>query len=165
MKKYDILAAILGIIDLTLLAITAPSSPIGGNLESIVNYLLDIVVITLIAYTFGRKVKECTNRRRYIISNWYAILGMIPVMVFVYLGQSSDYDGFVAVGIMLRLLGIVYLTKQLLSYGERSYWESGIIYRRFFLIQIVTHLVCSCPGHGYLCGRKVLIYLRNSRDL
>jgi voltage-gated potassium channel len=119
MKKYDILAVFLALIDLTILTITASSSPTG--IENTVTYLFDTVVIALIVYTFSRRVKESVNRRRYIISNWYAILGMIPVMVFVFVGQDSDYyDGFVAVGIMLRLLGLVYLIKQFHFLGDKT---------------------------------------------
>ncbi|MGA7368206.1 MAG: ion channel [Nitrososphaeraceae archaeon] len=133
MKKYEILAVILAIVDLTSLTITASSSPTG--IENIVTYLFDIVVIGLIAYTFGRRVKESVNRRRYIISNWYAILGMIPVMVFVFVGQgSSYYDGFVAVGIMLRLLGLVYLIKQFHFIGNKASILGGHKTMQIFII-------------------------------
>ena len=119
MEKYGVLVAFLGITNLTLLTITSSAPPTGiGN---IITYLFDIAVIGLIAYTFGRRVKESSNWKRYIKSNWYGILGMIPAMVFVFVGRSSDYyDGFVAVGIMLRLLGVVYLIKQSDLIGNKS---------------------------------------------
>jgi voltage-gated potassium channel len=133
MKKYEILAVVLAIVDLTLLTITASSSPRG--IVNIVTYLFDIVVIGLIAYTFGRRVKESVNRRGYILSNWYAILGMMPVMVFVFVGQgSSYYDGFVAVGIMLRLLGLVYLIKQFHFIGNKASILGGHKTLQIFII-------------------------------
>lgn len=132
-KKYDILAVVLGIIDLTLLTVTASSTQTG--IENIVAYQFDIVVIALIAYTFGRRVKESVNRRRYIIRNWYAILGMVPVVVYVSVGQTSDYyDGFVAVGIMLRLLGLVYLISQFRFIGDKASIIGGHKTLQIFII-------------------------------
>lgn len=149
MKNYEILAVILAIIDLTLLTITASSSPT----ENIVTYIFDIVVIALVAYIFGRRVKESVNRRRYIISNWYAILGMIPVMVFVFVGQGSDYyDGFVAVGIMLRLLGLVYLIKQFRFIGNKARILGGHktlqIFITFYLVITISSFFFYISEHS-----------------
>ena len=119
MNKFDMLVAILGLTDLTLITITSSSPPTEtGN---ILTYLFDLAVIGLIVYTFSKGVKDSLNRRRYVLSSWYGILGMIPVTVFVIAGQISVYyDGFLGIGIMLRLLGVIYLIRQSQFIGNRT---------------------------------------------
>jgi voltage-gated potassium channel len=118
-KKGDVLIAFLSLADIIILIAMFPLPPTGvGN---ILTYMFDTLVVGLIVFSFCRRMKESQHRRRDMINNWYEIFGMIPIVVFVLAGQSSiNYDGFITVGIMLRLLAIIYLIKLSRSVEDRS---------------------------------------------
>jgi voltage-gated potassium channel len=135
--KGNVLIGFLSLADLTLLIGTTTQPPTG--IVNIFTYLFDIIVVGLIAYSFIRRMKESPNRRRYIVSNWYEILGMMPIVLFVLVGLSSNYyDGFVAVGVMLRLLAIIYLIKLSRSIGNKSKILGGNAVLQIFIIFYLT---------------------------
>lgn len=86
------------------------------------------------------------------MTNWYAILGMIPVMVFAFVGQGSDYyEGFVAVGIMLRLLGLVYLVKRFHFIGDKASILGG---HKTLQIFIIFYLVITISAFFFYISER-----------
>ena len=66
-------------------------------------------------------MKESNQPKKFLIRNWYKIPGMIPIIVFALAGQGSAiYDGFVTLGVMLRVLAIIYLIKLSRSIEDKS---------------------------------------------
>ena len=98
-------------------------------------------------------MKESQHWRRYLINNWYEIPGMIPIMVFALAGQSFGiYDGFITVGVMLRLLAILYLIKLSRSIEDKSRILGGHVVLQifiiFFLILTISALLLYSAEHS-----------------
>ena len=80
-------------------------------------------------------MKESEQRGGFLFKNWYEIPGMIPIVVFAVAAQGSDIsDGFITVGIMLRLLAITYVFKLSHSLGEKSKILGGHVLIQIFII-------------------------------
>lgn len=136
-KKGDVLIAFLSLADIIILIamFTSPPTGVGNTLT----YMFDTLVVGVIVFSFCRRMKESQHRRRDIISNWYEIFGMIPIVVFVLAGQSSNnYDGFVTVGIMLRSLAIIYLIKLSRSMEDRSRILGSHVTLQIFILFFLT---------------------------
>ena len=69
---------------------------------------------------------------------------MIPIVVFALAGQGSAiYDGFITVGVMLRVLAITYLIKLSRSLEEKSR-------ERTVDLQVVYNNLSLCTKETYL---------------
>ena|SRR5688500_16799377 len=80
-------------------------------------------------------MKESNQPKKFLIRNWYEIPGMIPIIVFALAGQGSAiYDGFITVGVMLRVLAIIYLIKLSRSIEDKSRIIGGHILLQIFII-------------------------------
>ncbi|MFZ0895869.1 MAG: ion channel [Candidatus Nitrosopolaris sp.] len=84
-------------------------------------------------------MKESQQSRRFLFNNWYEIAGMIPIVVFALAGQRSDiFDGFIIMGVMLRLLAILYLIKLSRSIEDKSRILGGHVVLQIFIIFFLT---------------------------
>src|SRR5215467_12616165 len=118
-KKRDFLIGFLSLADLVVLIVMASSSP--TEVEKVLIYSFDILVVVLIAFTFCIKMKESKQMGKYVLKNWYEIPGIIPIVIFALAGQGSNiYDGFITMGVMLRLLAIMYFIRLSRSLEDKS---------------------------------------------
>jgi len=109
-KKTDRLIGLLSLPDIIVLIVLSTSSLTGS--EKIAIYFFDTLFVALIAFSFSRRMKESQERRKYLIHNWYELVGMIPIVVFALSGQSTNtYVESVTLGTLLRLLAIIYVIK------------------------------------------------------
>ena len=89
-------------------------------------------------------MKESQQSRRFLFNNWYEIAGMIPIVVFALAGQRSDiFDGFIIMGVMLRLLAILYLIKLSRSIEDKSRILGGHVVLQIFIIFFLTLTISS----------------------
>jgi Ion transport protein len=136
-KRGDILIALLRLADIIVLVDMFQLLPTGPG--SIGIYFFDTLVVALIAFSFCRKMKESKQWKRYLINNWYEIIGMIPIIVFALAAQNSDIsDGFIAVGVILRVLAIIYVIKLSGSLQEKSRILGGHAVLQIFIIFFLT---------------------------
>src|SRR5919106_2825108 len=106
-------------------------------------YAFDTMVVAFIIFSFCRRLNESPQKKWYLLQNWYEIFGMLPIVFFALLGQiSNDHNGFIILGIALRLLAIIYLLKLSRSienksriFGNQTTLQIFIL---FFLILIVS---------------------------
>ena len=132
-KKGDFLIGILSLVDIVLLINMAQFLQKGTG--SIAIYSFDFVVVALIIFSFCRRMKESGQWKRFLFGNWYEIPGMIPIVVFVLAGQGSAIsDGFITVGVMLRVLAIIYVIKLSHSLEEKSRILGGHVLLQIFII-------------------------------
>lgn len=74
-----------------------------------------------------------------MFNNWYEIPGMIPIVIFALAAQSSAIsDGFITVGVMLRVLAIIYVIKLSRSLEEKSRILGGHVVLQIFIIFFLT---------------------------
>ena len=71
------LGQVLSLIDLVVLVGMFQLLPIGAG--SIGIYFFDSLIVTLIIFSFCRRMKEFKQWRRFLFQNWYEIPGMIPI--------------------------------------------------------------------------------------
>jgi voltage-gated potassium channel len=136
-KRGDILIACLSLADIIVLI--AMSTSLSTGVWNNLIYTFDTLVVAFIAFSFCRRMKESQRRRKYMFNNWYEILGMIPIVFFALAGQMSDnYDGFITVGIMLRLLAILYLIKLSRSIEDKSRILGSHVVLQIFIIFFLT---------------------------
>jgi voltage-gated potassium channel len=132
-KRGDVLIAFLSLADIIVLV--ALSSLSSTGVAKIGIYSFDTLVVALIAFSFFKRMKESQQWRRFLFNNWYEIAGMIPIVVFALAGQRSDlYDGFITVGVMLRLLAILYLIKLSRSIEDKSRILGDHVVLQIFII-------------------------------
>jgi voltage-gated potassium channel len=118
-KRGDVLIAFLSLADMVVLI--AMSTWHSTGVENILIYTFDTLVVASIAFSFCRRIKESQQWKRYIFNNWYEIVGMIPIVVFVLAGQSSnDFNAFITLGTMLRVLAIIYVIRLSRSIEDKS---------------------------------------------
>jgi hypothetical protein len=118
-KRGDILIGILSLADIVVLIAMAGSQTTG--IEKILIYIFDTVVVGFIAFSFCRRMKESQQWKRYIFNNWYEIVGMIPIVVFALAGEiSNNFDAFITLGVMLRILAIIYVIRLSRSIEDKS---------------------------------------------
>ena len=140
-KRGDILIGFLSLADITVL-ISMSSSLASGTWNYLV-YSFDAIVVAFIIFSFCRRLNESPKKKRYLLQNWYQIFGMIPIVFFALAGQvSNDHNGFITLGIALRLLAIIYLLKLSRSIEDKSRIFANQttlqIFILFFLILIVS---------------------------
>jgi uncharacterized membrane protein len=136
-KRAEILLGLLGLADIVLLTNMVHLLPKGAG--SIAIYSFDFLVVALIIFSFCRRMKESGQWKKFLFRNWYEIPGMIPIVVFALAGQGSAiYDGFITVGVMLRLLAIIYVIKLSRSVEEKSRILGGHILLQIFIIFFLT---------------------------
>ena len=83
-------------------------------------------------------MKESQQSRRFLFNSRY-IAGMIPIVVFALAGQRSDiFDGFIIMGVMLRLLAILYLIRLSRSIEDKSRILGGHVVLQIFIIFFLT---------------------------
>jgi hypothetical protein len=136
-KRGDILIAFLSLADIMVLI--AMSTSLSTGVWNNLIYTFDTLVVAFLAFSFCRRMKETQLCRKYMLNNWYEILGMIPIVFFALAGQMSDnYDGFITVGIMLRLLAILYLIKLSRSIEDKSRILGSHVVLQIFIIFFLT---------------------------
>jgi voltage-gated potassium channel len=141
-KRGDILIALLSLADIIVLINMAQLLPKGA--VSIAIYSFDFLVVVLIMFSFCRRMKESGQWKKFLSRNWYEFPGMIPIVVFALAGQGSAiYDGFITVGVMLRVLAIIYLIKLSRSLEEKSRILGGHILLQMFIIFFLVLTVSS----------------------
>jgi len=107
-------------------------------------YAFDAVVVAFIIFSFCRRLKESHQWRKYLIRNWYETLGMIPIVFFALASQiSNDYNGYITLGIMLRLLAILYLIRLSRSIEDKSRIFGNHTVLQIFIIFFLTLTVSS----------------------
>ena len=112
--------------------------------EKIAIYFFDILFVALIAFSFSRRLKESQKRRKYLIGNWYELVGMVPIIVFALVGQSTNaIDGSVTLGTLLRLLAIIYVFKLSSTIEARSRILGGHAILHALIIFFLTLVVLS----------------------
>jgi voltage-gated potassium channel len=141
-KKGAILIGFLSLVDIVVL-ISMSTSLSAGAWDYLV-YAFDAVVVAFIIFSFCRRLKESHQWRKYLIRNWYEILGMIPIVFFALAGQiSNDYNGYMTLGIMLRLLAILYLIRLSRSIEDKSRIFGNHTVLQIFIIFFLTLTVSS----------------------
>ncbi|HEY7569863.1 MAG TPA: ion transporter [Nitrososphaeraceae archaeon] len=149
-KRGDILIGILSLVDIVLLINMVQFSPKGA--ASIAIYSFDLLVVALIIFSFCRRMKESNQRKIFLLRNWYEVPGMIPIIFFVLAGQGSTIpDGFITMGVMLRVLAIIYLVKLSRSLEEKSRVLGGHtllqIFIGFFLVLTISAFLFYSAEH------------------
>lgn len=141
-KKGDILIGFLSLIDITVL-ISISGSLSTGTWYYLV-YVFDALVVAFIMFSYCRRLRESQQRRKYLIGSWYEMLGMIPIVIFAVAGQlSDDYNGYITLGTMLRLLAILYLLRLSRSIQNRSRIFGNRTVLQIFIIFFLTLTVSS----------------------
>jgi len=140
-KRGNALIGFLTLADIVVLIAMATYQSAG--VENILVYAFDTLVVAVLAFSFFRRIKESQHWKRYIFYNWYEIVGMIPIVVFVLAGQSiNDYDGFITLGVMFRVLAVIYVIKLSRSIEDKSriLGSHAIlqIFILFFLVLIIS---------------------------
>jgi len=95
---------------------------------ALVFIFFDSLIVTLIIFSFCRRMKEFKQWRRFLFQNWYEIPGMIPIFFL-----PSVSDGFITVGVILRVLAIIYIIKLSHSLEEKSRILGGRILQIFII--------------------------------
>ena len=135
-----ILIIILSVADIVGTVGTIQTLPTSASKGII--YSFDFLAVALIIFSFCRRMKESKQRRGFLFKNWYGIPGMIPIVVFALAAQGSDIsDGFITVGIMLRLLAIIYVINLSYSLEEKSKILGGHVLMQIFIIFFLTLII------------------------
>jgi hypothetical protein len=131
-KKGDILIGFLSLIDIVvLISMSTQLTTEGWNY---LVYVFDAFVVAFIIFSFCTRLKESRKWGMYLFHNWYEIIGMIPIVFFALAGQiADDFDGYITLGIILRLLAILYLLKL-----SRSIESKSRIFGNRTVLQIFT---------------------------
>jgi voltage-gated potassium channel len=115
------------------------STSLSTGVWNYVVYAFDAIVVALIIFTFCRRLKESRQWKNYLTHHWYEILGMIPIILFALAGKiSNDYDGYITLGIILRLLAILYLLKLSRSIQDKSRIFGNRTVLQIFIIFFLT---------------------------
>jgi hypothetical protein len=94
-KRGDILVALLTLADIIVLVIMYPLLT-PRTAESVVIYVFDAFVVSVMALDFYRRMKKSQQaRRRYILNNWYEIPSMIPIVVFTLAQSFTTHDDII----------------------------------------------------------------------
>jgi len=113
-KVYDVVVALLTLADIIVIVIMYPLLPPIAA-ETLVVYIFDALVVAVMAlgfYTRMRKSQQEKNSSRmFILSNWYEIIAMIPIVVFAAARSFTTHDDIIVVGIMFRVLGVLYVLR------------------------------------------------------
>jgi len=137
MKRGEILIFILTLADLVVLIAT--SQLLLKDAVGIAIYSFDFFVVTLIIFSFCRRMKDSGRWKKFLFENWYEIPAMIPIVVFALAGQGSAvFDGYITVGIMFRALAIIHVIKLSHSLVEKSRILGGHIFLQIFIIFFLT---------------------------
>jgi hypothetical protein len=141
-KKGDILIGFLSLADITVLISMSTQITTAGRKYLV--YAFDAMVVTFIIFSFCRRLKESHQWRKYLIRNWYEILGMIPVVFLALAGQfADDFDGYITLGIILRLLAILYLARLSRSIESKSRIFGNRTVLQIFILFFLTLTVSS----------------------
>ncbi len=141
-KKGDVLIGFLSLIDIVVLISMSISSTTGG--WNYLVYAFDAIVVASIIFSFCRRLKESHQWKKYLFGNWYEIIGMIPIIFFALAGQISvDFDGYITLGIILRLLAILYLFKLSRSIENKSRIFGNQTVLQIFILFFLTLTVSS----------------------
>jgi voltage-gated potassium channel len=141
-KKGDILIGFLSLADIIVL-ISMSTQLTTGDWNYLV-YAFDAIVVGFIIFSFCRRLKESHQWRKYLIGNWYEILGMIPIVFFALAGQiADDFDGYITLGIILRLLAILYLARLSRSIESKSRIFGNRTVLQIFILFFLTLTVSS----------------------
>lgn len=141
-KRRYFLIGVLSLADIIVLISLVTSLP-SGMWNDLV-YTFDLIVVASIAFSFTSELRQSQHWRKHLINNWYEILGMIPIVVFAFTAQKvGDYEGLVTLGIMLRLLTILYLAKLSRSIKDRSILFGGRTVLHTFIILFLVLIICS----------------------
>lgn len=136
-KKGDILIGLLSLADIVVLIGMSQLLPKATG--SIAIYSFDFLVVALIIFSFCRRMKESKQWRRFLFRDWYELPGMIPIIVFALAAQGSDIsDGYITVGVMLRVLAIIYVIKLSHSLEKKSRILGGHILLQIFILFFLT---------------------------
>jgi voltage-gated potassium channel len=141
-KKGDIVIGLLSLLDITVLIAVSTYQTTGDWNYAV--YAFDTVVVSFIIFSFCRRLKESHQWKKYLIGNWYEIIGMIPIVFFAIAGYiADDFDGFVTLGIILRLLAILYLVKLSRSIEDKSRIFGNRAVLQIFILFFLTLTVSS----------------------
>ncbi|MPZ08056.1 MAG: hypothetical protein GEU26_16845 [Nitrososphaeraceae archaeon] len=141
-KRGDILIGFASLVDITVLISMSASLSTGA--WNYLVYAFDALVVAFIIFSYCRRLKESQQWRKYVIRSWYEILGMIPIVFFAFAGQlSNDYVGYITLGIMLRLLAILYVIRLSRSIENRSRIFGNQTVLQIFIIFFLTLTVAS----------------------
>jgi voltage-gated potassium channel len=112
--------------------------------ENILIYAFDTLVVALIAFSFCRRMKESQQWKRYIFNNWYEIVGMIPIVVLALAGQTSnDFNAFITLGAMLRVLAIIYVIRLSRSIEDKSRILGSHMVLQIFILFFLALIISS----------------------
>lgn len=141
-KRGDILIGFASLVDITVLI--SMSASLSTGVWNYLVYTFDALVVAFIVFSYCRRLKESQQRRKYVIRSWYEILGMIPIVLFAFAGElSNDYDGYITLGIMLRLLAILYFLRLSRSIENRSRMFGNRTVLQIFIVFFLTLMVAS----------------------
>ena len=141
-KRGGILISFLSLADITVLISTSASLSTG--VWNYLVYAFDIIVVAFIIFSFCRRMKKSQQWRMYLLHNWYEILGMIPIVLFAIAGlMSNDLDGYITLGIILRLLAILYLVRLSRSLENKSRMFGNRTVLHIFILLFLTLTISS----------------------
>lgn len=132
----------LSLVDITVLISMSTQLTTGG--WNYIVYVFDAMVMAFIIFSFCRRLKESQQWKKHLIHHWYEILGMIPIVFFALAGQiADDFDGYITLGIILRLLAILYLLKLSRSIENKSRVFGNRTVLQIFILFFLTLTISS----------------------
>jgi voltage-gated potassium channel len=141
-KKGDIVIGFLSLVDITVLISMSTQLTTGG--WNYIVYVFDAMVMAFIIFSFCRRLRESQQWKKHLIHHWYEILGMIPIVFFALAGQiADDFDGYITLGIILRLLAILYLLKLSRSIENKSRVFGNRTVLQIFILFFLTLTISS----------------------
>jgi voltage-gated potassium channel len=118
-KIRDVVVALLTLADIIVLVVMYPFST-SRLTETLAVYIFDAFVVSVMTLGFYTRIRKSQKGRRiFILNNWYEMLAMIPIAVFVAARSFTTHDDIIVVGIMFRGLGVLYVLR-LFSFVEDS---------------------------------------------
>lgn len=137
-----ILIVLLSVADLVILVGMLITFPTYST--RVIIYSFDFLVVCLLVFSFCQRMNESKQRKGFLLKNWYEIPGMIPIVIFALAGQGSDiFDGFITVGVMLRVILLIYVFKLSNFLEQKSKILGGHVLMQLFLIFFLTLIVSS----------------------
>jgi voltage-gated potassium channel len=87
-KRGDVLIALLCLAEILVL-INTVQILLPRDAVSIAIFAFDFFVVTLIIFSFCRRMKDSGQWKKFLLRNWYEVPGMIPIVVFALAGLGS----------------------------------------------------------------------------
>lgn len=126
----EVIIGVLAIISILLVAVDSLVSVSHGTLIGI--YIVDLIICIVFAFDFIHRLRASESKSRFMKTNGFEILAMIPAIALYSLGN------FPAIAIALRSLRFVRVIRVilLLARMSRVFYKSGIFVQRSNLLTL-----------------------------